>query len=89
MWQITHTHTHTHTHTQIQDEKCYLSMGFSKQEYWTGLPFPFSGDLSDPEMEPGSPAWQADSLLACSYEGSPATRETQTLFPWAAKSLRW
>jgi len=48
-----------------------LSMGFSKQEYWSGLPFPFSGDLPDPEMEPRSPAWQVDSLLACSYEGNP------------------
>ena len=56
-----------------------LSMGFSKQEYWSGLPFPFSGDLPDPGMEPRSPAWQADSLLACSYEESPAMRETQTI----------
>ena len=33
-----------------------LSMGFSRQEYWSGLPFPPPGDLPDPEMEPGSPA---------------------------------
>ena len=33
-----------------------LSMGFSKQEYWSGLPFPSSGDLPNPEIEPGSPA---------------------------------
>ena len=39
-----------------------LSMGFSMQEYWSGLPFPSSGDLSDPGIEPGSPALQADSL---------------------------
>ena len=39
-----------------------LSMGFSRQEYWSGLPFPPPGDLPDPEMEPGSPAPQADSL---------------------------
>ena len=39
-----------------------LSMGFSRQEYWTGLPFPSPGDLPDPEIEPGSPALQADSL---------------------------
>ena len=39
-----------------------LSMGFSRQEYWSGLPFPSPGDLSDPEIEPGSPALQADSL---------------------------
>ena len=39
-----------------------LSMGFSKQEYWSGLPFPSSGYLSDPGVEPRSPALQADSL---------------------------
>ena len=35
-----------------------LSMGFSRQEYWSGLPFPSPGDLADPEIEPGSPAFQ-------------------------------
>ena len=39
-----------------------LSMGFSRQEYWSGFPFPSPGDLPDPGMEPGSPAVQADSL---------------------------
>ena len=38
------------------------SMGFSRQEYWTGLPGPSPGDLPDPGIEPGSPALQADSL---------------------------
>ena len=33
-----------------------LSMEFSRQEYWSGLPFPFPGDLPDPEIEPRSPA---------------------------------
>ena len=33
-----------------------LSMGFSRQEYWSGLPFPSPGDLPDPGIEPGSPA---------------------------------
>ena len=33
------------------------SMGFSKQEYWNGLPFPSPGDLPDPGIEPGSPTW--------------------------------
>ena len=41
-----------------------LSMEFSRQEYWSGLPFPFSGDLPDPGIEPRSPALQADSLLS-------------------------
>ena len=40
-----------------------LSMGFSRQEYWSGLPFPSPGDLPDPGTEPRSPALQADSLL--------------------------
>ena len=39
-----------------------LFMGFSKQEYWSGLPFSSPGDLPDPGIEPESPALQADSL---------------------------
>ena len=38
------------------------SMGFSRQEYWSGLPFPSPGDLSNPGIEPGSPALQADAF---------------------------
>ena len=38
------------------------SMGFSREEYWSGLPFPSPGDLPDPGIEPGSPTSQADSL---------------------------
>ena len=52
----------------------HLSMGFSRQEYWSGLPFPPPGDLPDPGIEPG--------LLHCrqilyrlSYEGSPVVLE--------------
>ena len=41
-----------------------LSMEFSRQEYWSGLPFPPPGDLPDPGIEPGSTALQADSLLS-------------------------
>ena len=39
-----------------------LSMGFSRQKYWSGLPFPSPGDLLDPRTESASPALQADSL---------------------------
>ena len=39
-------------------------MGFSRQEYWSGLPFPSPGDLPDPGIEPGSPAFQADALTS-------------------------
>ena len=39
-----------------------LSMGFPRQEYWSGLPFPSPGDLPNPGIKPTSPVWQADSL---------------------------
>ena len=41
-----------------------LSMGFSRQECWSGLPFPSPGDLPDPGIEPQSPALQAVALLS-------------------------
>ena len=41
-----------------------MAMGFSRQEYWSGLPFSSPGDLPNPGIEPGFPALQADSLLA-------------------------
>ena len=47
-----------------------LSMGFSRQEYWSGLPFPYPEDLPDPGIEPVSPALQADSLPS-ELQGSP------------------
>ena len=39
-----------------------LSIGFFRQEYWSGLPFPSAGDFPDPGIKPGSPALQADNL---------------------------
>ena len=39
-----------------------LSIGFFRQEYWSGLPFPSPGDLPNPGIEPGSPTLQADAL---------------------------
>ena len=39
-----------------------LSMGFSRQEYWSRLPFPSPGDLLDPGIKPEYPAWPADCL---------------------------
>ena len=41
-----------------------LSMRFSRQEYWTGLPFPSPGDLPKPGIKPRSPASQADALTS-------------------------
>ena len=51
-----------------------LSMGFSRQEYWSGLPFPSLGDLPNPGTEPRSPAFQADSL-ATELPGKPQAIE--------------
>ena len=55
-----------------------LSMGFSRQEYWGGLPCPPPGDPPDPGIEPKSPALQVDSLLL-SHQGSPETLLYDTL----------
>ena len=57
-----------------------LCFGFFRQEYWSGLPFPPSGDLPNPETEPmsPSPAWQENSLFL-SHLGSP---------PWEQQSLK-
>ena len=40
------------------------SMGFSRQEYWSGLPFPSPGDRPNPGIEPRSPSLQADFVLS-------------------------
>ena len=48
------------------------SMGFSRQEYWSGLPFPSPGDLPDPGIEPRSPTLQADTLTS-EPPGKPTT----------------
>ena len=48
-----------------------LSIGFPRQEYWSGLPFPSPGDLPGPGIKPTSPAW-ADRFLTTEPLGSPA-----------------
>ena len=53
-----------------------LSLGFSRQEYWSGLPFPPPGDVPDPGTEPASPMFpvmQVDSLML-SHWGKPSTK---------------
>ena len=52
-----------------------LSMGFSRPEYWSGLPFPSPGDFPNPGIRPGSPALQADYL-------PPEPPEKQCQFTW-------
>ena len=55
-----------------------LSVKFSRQEYWSGLPFPSLEDLPDPGIEPKSPAFQADSLPS-EPPGKPTTREATAM----------
>ena len=52
------------------------SMGFSREEYWNGLPFPSSGDLPNPGIEPGSPSLQADALPS-EPPGKPSSLEKE------------
>ena len=58
-----------------------LSMEFSRQEYWSGLPFPFPGDLPDSGVEPASPTLQAESLLM-SHWGGPNIEITCLKLEW-------
>ena len=58
-----------------------LSMEFSRQEYWSGLPFPSPGDLPNPGIEPGSPALQADSLPS-EPPGGRSKRDGTYLYIW-------
>ena len=62
------------------------SMAFSRQEYWSGLPFPFPGDLSDPGIEPGSPTFLADALTS-EPRGKPCRRPWVGKIPWRRESL--
>ena len=48
------------------DHQAPLSMGFSRQEYWSGVPFPSPGDLPEPGIESMTPAVQAD-FSDCNY----------------------
>ena len=50
------------SYTELVAHQAHLSMEFSRQEYWSGLPFPSPRDLPIPGIEPGSPALHADSL---------------------------
>ena len=52
-----------------------LSMGFPRQEYWSGSPFPSAGDLPDPGIKPISPALQVLYLPAMQWGGGKGDRE--------------
>ena len=71
-----HARAHTLCHVRLfvspstVAHQVLLSMGFSRQEYWSGLPFPCLGDLSDPGIEPASPvssALQVNSLPTAAH----------------------
>ena len=59
-----------------------LSMGFPRQEYWSGLSFPPPGDLPDPGIEPGSPALQVYSLPS----EPPGKLHVKVFYPHASMS---
>ena len=54
-------------------------MGFSRQEYWSGLPFPSPGYLPDPEVKPQSPALEEDSALQAESLPSEPPEPTRAL----------
>ena len=57
-------HVHLFATPWTVAHKALLSIGFSRQEYWSGLPFPSPGGLPDPGIEPRSPTLQADALTS-------------------------
>ena len=65
-----------------------LSRGFSRHEYWSGLPFPSPGDLPDSRIEPRSPALQSDSLPT-ELQGKPASGGEEGNPPQAKQPLAW
>ena len=62
-----------------------LSMGFLRQEYWSGLLFPSPGDLPNPGIEPWSPALQADALPS-EPQGKPMTSMASAVY-WVVRKL--
>ena len=66
-----------------------LSMGFPRQEYWSGMLFPSPGDLPDPGIEPRSPSLQADSLLSKHEGGLLTAMKTQCCRWWGSVIEVW
>ena len=65
-----------------------LSMGFSRQEYWSGLPYPSPGDLPDPGIKPRSPALEADALTS-EPPGKPDRNIPDQIFQNSNESFPW
>ena len=64
-----------------------LSMRFSRQEYWSGLPFPFPGNLPNPGIKPRSPTLQTDALTSAP-PGKPSNERIQVLTPKISREER-
>ena len=65
--------------SKLPSSQAPLSMEFSRQEYWIGLPFPSPGDLLNPGIKPGSPTLQPDSFFLSEPPGKWIRR---TIFPY-------
>ena len=65
-----------------------LSLGFSRQEYWSGLPFPSPGELPDPGLKPRSPPLQADASTS-EPPGKPQTKRKQEMNPVLRMEQHW
>ena len=65
-----------------------LSMGFPRQEYWNGLPFPPPGDLPDPGIKPGAPVLQEDSLENCMLLLFSRSALSYSLLPYGLQHTR-
>ena len=63
-----------------------LPMGFSRQEYWSGLPLPSPGDLPNPGSEPIAPALQADSL-PLSHQGNQKSYSKHQIYWWNVENF--
>ena len=64
LWGKPHSHVQFFVSLGAVAYQAPLSMGFPKQEYWSGLPFPSPGDRPNPGIEPRSPTLQADALTS-------------------------
>ena len=70
------------SHSVVSNSAILCPWIFPGKKYWSGLPFPTPGDLSDPGIEPVSlafPAWQADSLPLCQL-GNPCVIFTNSIY---------
>ena len=75
---------YTHATSWTVAHQAFPTMGFSRQEYWSGLPVPSPGDLPNPWIEPRSPTLQADALTS-DPPGKPTHMHTHTQIVFSHK----